>query len=101
MPAGLYSQNILYDTLAVTDTIPGKANGLKNMGEFTFETTVDSAFTLVINELLASNSGFLFDNYGDDDDWFEIYNFGDYPVPLDSLFFTDDPAEPFNLLVME
>lgn len=96
LPAGLLSQNILTDTFAVTDTIPRTASSLKNAGELTFETRVDSALTLVINELLASNSGSLPDNYGDDDDWFEIYNYGDDPVPLDSLFFTDDPAEPFK-----
>ncbi len=69
---------------------------MKGAGDYTYETVVDTASTLVINELLASNSGSLRDSYGDADDWFEIYNYGDLPVRLNSLFFTDDPAEPFK-----
>jgi len=78
------------------DTIPLGSNILKNAGDFTFETAVDTTNTLVINEFLASNSGSLRDNYGDADDWFEIYNYGDDPVRLNNLFFTDDPVEPFK-----
>ena len=80
----------------MTDTIPLGSPLLKSAFDQTFETSVDTANTLVINELLASNSGGLRDNYGDDDDWFEIYNYGDEPVILNQLFFTDDPAEPLK-----
>ncbi len=31
----------------------------------------------VINEFMADNNNFFFDNAGDDDDWIEIYNYGD------------------------
>jgi len=78
------------------DTIPLGSSILKSAGDFTFETAVDTANTLVINEFLASNSGSLHDNYGDADDWFEIYNYGDDPVRLNNLFFTDDPAVPLK-----
>jgi len=78
------------------DTIPPGSKILKNAWDFTYETAVDTVNTLVINEFLASNSESIRDNYGDADDWFEIYNYGDDPVILNNLFFTDDPAEPFK-----
>ncbi len=95
-PLVLSAQHTAYDTLSRFDTIPPGTRMLKGAGDFTFETVVDSANTLVINEFLASNFGFFLDNYGDDDDWIEIYNYGDDPVRLNKLFLTDDPAEPFK-----
>ena len=95
-PLVLSAQHTAYDTLSPFDTIPPGTRMLKGAGDFTFETVVDSANTLVINEFLASNSGLFLDNYGDDDDWIEIFNFGDDPVRLNKLYFTDDPAEPLN-----
>ncbi len=80
----------------LTDTIPQGRSIMKGTSDFTYETAVDTVSTLVINEFLASNSGSLLDNYGDADDWFEIYNYGDDPVRLNNLFFTDDPAEPLK-----
>ena len=80
----------------LTDTIPLGGSIMKGSGDFIYETAVDTASTLVINELLASNSGSHYDNYGDADDWFEIYNYGDDPVRLNNLYFTDDPAEPLK-----
>jgi hypothetical protein len=96
LPAGLFSQKIPSDTPDLRDTIPAEASMLKRSPGFTVETVVDSVNTLVINELLASNSGSLPDNFGDDDDWFEVYNYGDEPVSLDQVYFTDDPADPFK-----
>jgi len=96
VPAGLFSQLSLLDTIPVSDTVLLETGVLKSAGDLTFESTVDSVYTLVINELLASNSGSHLDNYGDDDDWFEIYNYGEDPVLLDQLYFTDDPAEPYK-----
>ncbi len=58
----------------LTDTIPQGRSIMKGTSDFTYETAVDTVSTLVINEFLASNSGSLLDNYGDADDWFEIYN---------------------------
>jgi hypothetical protein len=95
-PLGLFSQESLYDTIPVSDTITLDAGFLKGAGKYTFETRVDSVNTLVINEFLASNSGSHLDNYGDDDDWFEIYNYGDEPVRINHLYFTEDPAEPYK-----
>ncbi|MEN8157803.1 MAG: CotH kinase family protein [Bacteroidota bacterium] len=78
----------------IRDTISFDAPAPKGTGAYIIETTVDTAYTLVINEILASNSGSLFDSAGDDDDWFELHNFGDEPVRLNGLCFTDDIAEP-------
>ena len=95
-PVVLSAQLTPYDTLSRTEALRLGISALKNEGGYTVETAVDTANTLVINEILASNSGFLLDNYGDDDDWFEIYNYGDDPIRLNKLFFTDDPAEPLK-----
>lgn len=58
---------------------------------------VDQAVTttgIVINELLASNSAGDTDEYGDHDDWIEIYNTTATEVDLGGFFLSDDPANP-------
>ncbi len=45
---------------------------------------------LVINEFMADNDHFYFDEFGDDDDWVEIFNLGPTPVNLEGKFLTDD-----------
>lgn len=89
LPLALYAQEI-------QDTIPAGDGTRKASGNFIYETTVDTAITIVINEILAKNSDFNTDNSGDNDDWFEIYNYGDDPVKLNKLWFTDNPSEPFK-----
>lgn len=51
---------------------------------------------LVINEFMASNnsSSGICDPQGEFDDWIEIYNFGDTPIDLAGLYFTDDLNRP-------
>ncbi len=95
-PAMLSAQETQPDTIPFSDTIPIGTTVLKGAGVFTYETVVDSVNTLVVNEFLAINSGLHLDSYGDDDDWFEIYNYGDDPVRIDNLYFTDDPTVPFK-----
>jgi len=94
--ATLVAQKSITDTLNFTDTIPADFTLLKGRGEYIVQTEVDTAKTLVINEFLAVNSDLFLDDAGDDDDWFEIYNYGDDPVRLNNLFFTDDPALPLK-----
>jgi CotH kinase protein/Chitobiase/beta-hexosaminidase C-terminal domain/Secretion system C-terminal sorting domain/Lamin Tail Domain len=96
LPASLLGQVSLPDTLPLADTVFYHSSTLKSSSELTFESIPDTTITIVFNELLAMNSGLTVDNAGDDDDWFEIYNYGDDPVRLNTLFFTDDPSEPFK-----
>jgi len=49
---------------------------------------------LVINELMASNSGTIADELGDFDDWIEIYNGGTTAISLSGLALTDDLSNP-------
>ncbi|MBD3336526.1 MAG: hypothetical protein GF355_13520 [Candidatus Eisenbacteria bacterium] len=45
---------------------------------------------IVINELLAANESTLADEFGEFDDFVELYNPGDEPVALDDYYMTDD-----------
>jgi len=51
-----------------------------------------TAATLVINELMANNTGSVRDQDGDDDDWIEIYNYGDSSVNISGMYLTDDQS---------
>ncbi len=50
--------------------------------------------TLVINELMASNSSTIQDPQLQYDDWIEIYNFGNTAIDVGSMYLTDDLSEP-------
>ncbi|UCG55979.1 MAG: lamin tail domain-containing protein [Phycisphaerales bacterium] len=50
--------------------------------------------TLVINEFMAKNEGFIQDSWGDYDDWIEIYNYGDYAIDMGGMYLTDDLSQP-------
>ena len=52
------------------------------------------AQTLYINEFLASNDSCLADEYGEYDDWIEIYNPGSTPVDIGGMYITDDLTDP-------
>jgi hypothetical protein len=95
-PLPLVAQITQPDILSFSDTIRRGETVFKSTGDLTFETEVDTAITLVINELMAVNSGFLVDSAGEDDDWFELFNYGDDPVRINNLYFTDEPALPFK-----
>ncbi len=49
---------------------------------------------LVINEFMASNTGTYQDDYGEFDDWIEIYNSGDAAASLAGYFITDNYNNP-------
>jgi parallel beta-helix repeat protein len=49
---------------------------------------------LYINELMATNRNTIADEYGEYDDWFELYNAGQTPVNIGGLYFTDNFARP-------
>jgi len=50
--------------------------------------------SLVINEVMASNSSTNTDPQGQYDDWIEIYNYGSISVDAGGLYLTDNPANP-------
>lgn len=49
---------------------------------------------LFINEWMASNDDIIADNFGEYDDWIEIYNAGSTDIDLADYYITDDPLEP-------
>lgn len=55
--------------------------------------------TVVINELGALNESVIMDEYGEYDDWVELYNYGDAPVWLGGLHLTDDSGEPLKFRI--
>jgi hypothetical protein len=48
----------------------------------------------VINEFMAANSSTIADNYGDYDDWIEIYNPGSVSINIGGMYITDDLNNP-------
>ncbi len=50
--------------------------------------------TLFINEILASNETTNVDEYGEADDWIEIYNAGTEAVDIGGMYITDDLSTP-------
>lgn len=49
--------------------------------------------TIVINEFMADNVTTIADPSGSYDDWIEIYNYGDEPVDIGGMYFTDNFAD--------
>lgn len=52
------------------------------------------SYQIYINELLASNQNGITDEYGEYEDWAEIYNAGDEPVWLGDKYLTDNLDNP-------
>lgn len=50
--------------------------------------------TLVINEFMASNATDTADNFGDHDDWIEIYNPGSTTIDVAGWYISDEISEP-------
>ncbi len=49
---------------------------------------------LFINELMASNDATIADEFGEYDDWAELYNGGNDPISLGGLYLTDNLTDP-------
>ena len=58
----------------------------------------NSQHSLVINEIMSSNSSTISDEDGDYPDWIEIYNPTDNPISLDSYGLSDDLWNPYKWL---
>ncbi|MBN1952646.1 MAG: lamin tail domain-containing protein [Bacteroidales bacterium] len=66
---------------------PGESNTLPNISG------------LLINEIMASNGHTVADNFGDYDDWIELYNSGDTEIDVGGLFISDDlqDEDPYRI----
>ncbi|MBK7385122.1 MAG: CotH kinase family protein [Flavobacteriales bacterium] len=64
--------------------------------EFHRITTRISPGDLVINEFMASNSATVVDEFGDADDWVELFNPGPATLSTSGLFLSDDPSDPLK-----
>jgi hypothetical protein len=51
---------------------------------------------IYINEFMASNNAVIADEYGDYNDWIELYNASDQPINVAGLYVTDDLSNPFK-----
>ena len=51
---------------------------------------------LVINEFMANNDNCIPDEYGEYDDWIELYNKGNKPIDIRGLFITDNFNNPLK-----
>ena len=54
---------------------------------------------LFVNEFMADNDNIIADEYGQYDDWFEIYNAGPAPVDLGGMYLTDNLNDPTNWMI--
>lgn len=61
---------------------------------FCGESTLRLSSDLVINEFMADNDNILADNFGEFEDYIELYNRGTQPIFLGDLYITDDLSEP-------
>ena len=50
--------------------------------------------SIVLNELLASNTLGIVDEFGEHEDWIELYNKGLTPAVASGMYLTDNPANP-------
>ena len=64
------------------------------MGALYFDRTFNGLTNLKINEFMASNSSGITDEFGEFEDWIEIYNPGNNDIDLSNLYLTDDFNQP-------
>ncbi|RYZ53892.1 MAG: hypothetical protein EOP49_06325 [Sphingobacteriales bacterium] len=63
----------------------------------TFKTILQSVvYSLAVNEVVSTNTGFISDEDGSNEDWVEIYNYGTSPVNLAGIGLTDLATTPFK-----
>ncbi len=56
--------------------------------------TSKSSTPLVINEIMPLNNGFLADEFGEYDDWCELYNAGDQAIFIGNKYLSNNAEEP-------
>jgi hypothetical protein len=77
-----------WDYFASGTATPGNSNGSGSATEGLF-----------INEFMADNDGFIQDNFGEYDDWIEIYNAGPNTVNLGGMYLTDNLSDPTEWMI--
>ena len=90
---GSYSDDINFFVLAQDQD--GKTSRYpQNPGKKLVQENAEVVETLVINELMASNSSTIQDESGSFPDWIEIYNTTQNEISLNGYFLTDDLSNP-------
>jgi hypothetical protein len=89
-------QFVRWDGINFTDdeivvTIQGDTNFT---AIFEIDTTYIEPLPLFINELQPANGNFITDEFGEFDDWLELYNPNNFPVQLNQYALTDDKNNP-------
>lgn len=97
---GLYLEDAItpIDSLSYSDNIQDAPLGRLPDGSMNFEymlatpgatNTRNNLENVIISELSASTNSNILDEYGEANDWIEIYNNNDYAVNIAGVFFTD------------
>jgi hypothetical protein len=89
-------QFVRWDGINLTDdeivvTIQGDTNFT---AIFEIDTTYIEPLPLFINELQPANGNFIADEFGEFDDWLELYNPNNFPIQLNQYALTDDKNNP-------
>jgi len=63
---------------------------------FDIQIVNSQAYKLFINEFMASNNQTITDNYGEYDDWIEIYNGENFDINLNGYYLTDELDAPMQ-----
>ncbi len=82
-----------------TDGSPGSILFTYPTPRVSNQTTLVSFPLLYINEIMTSNQNDTLDNYGELEDWIEIYNPNDFDVDLAGYYMTDNPDNPVKWMV--
>lgn len=89
--AAIIAPNIFFDTIYYFVTAADvNAQAGREPREGFNSVIINPVSHLVFNELMASNSSAVADEYGEFDDWLEIYNPDSFPVFLGDKFLSDE-----------
>jgi hypothetical protein len=87
------ARNTLFEfTVKATDN--SQQTSAKPCSPVQYTVPSGNAYGLYINEFMASNSSTIADEFGEYDDWIELYNGGDAPVWLGDKYLTDNLNNP-------
>lgn len=67
---------------------------------FVIDPSYDPLRDLKFNEVMAKNNSFIADNYGEYDDWFEIYNPGSDTIDLNNYFVSTSLIQPTQFQII-